>query len=202
MVIAAKQRYEIILIGPPCVGKTEVGKLVAKQLCTQSVSLDDYAKRFYEQEGFTKQRFTKIEETKGYPVALFDLEPALVGAVARILDAHKNCVFDLGAAHTVLSKHALSIEMAKILEPFLNIVLLMPSLDHAQSLRILRQRNNEMRSRDWIYPDVDLLKYWVTNNQNWDLATRIVPTKDLSLQKISEQVIEICDLEPNHSKSC
>lgn len=93
-------------------------------------------------------------------------------AVERLLLEHTNCVIDFGAGHSVYDDPLLFQSVQKALSPYPNVVLLLPSSDLEESIRILNERNqhlpDDIRSTN---------EYFVKHLSNNELAKLTVYTK-------------------------
>jgi len=99
-------------------------------------------------------------------------------AVKRILEDFKESIFDLGGSHSVY-------EDDELLEPYPFVILLMPSLDKEESIRILNARN------DYASDDQRIVnEYFVHHHSNYDLAKHIVYNKDKTPEQTCDAVLK------------
>src|SRR5262245_49347116 len=91
--MANKMVSDIILIGPIRAGKTTLGRLLAQKLGLPHISLDTLCWDYYREIGFDEQEQNGPD---GMITWRFN-----VHAVERLLSDYSQCVFDLGAGHSV-----------------------------------------------------------------------------------------------------
>jgi hypothetical protein len=133
-------RSTIILIGPLGVGKSTVGALLAEQLGRPCVSMDDLRLSYYAEIGYDRDLAAHKRATEGFWGMYRYWKPFEAHAVERILADHADCVIDFGAGHSVYEDSELFERVRRALEPYPNVVLLLPAPDLAESLRILAGR--------------------------------------------------------------
>ncbi|MEZ4652578.1 MAG: shikimate kinase [Candidatus Eisenbacteria bacterium] len=181
-------RYEIVLIGPVRAGKTTVGQLVADRLSLPTCSMDDVCQRYYKEvEESTRLECEKIkQEVKGSDVvrAFAAMAPLIAHAVERLFSDYRDCVFDMGAGHTVLEGEYMA-RIARVLDPFPNVILLTPSPSKYESVVILQERLSWPFQRE-------LNETFVRHSANYDLAKRIIYTKGLTPGETCDEVVRKC----------
>jgi len=189
------KKEPIILIGPPCCGKTTQGLLLSDKLGRESISIDTLAPQFYDKYGFTKIEFTKIEKEAGYIEAYRAWERSRFLATRDILSRiSSNTVVDFGAGHSHYLDNGYNSLISELLRNHTNIVLLLPTKDKGISLKILRDRNLKLRGKCWIKDNFDLLYHWIYDNQNILLATATVFTNNRSNEEVTQDILKIlCD---------
>jgi hypothetical protein len=78
----------------------------------------------------------------------------------------------------VLQNHITMFDRVKqAIAPCPNVILLLPSADLDQSVRLLRERCLSERGSDWIQDGYDFIEHWVKDSHNHDLATMTVFTE-------------------------
>jgi len=182
-------RQEIVLIGPVCAGKSTVGDLLGEALAVEHVDVDHGAARYYLDAGWSVERFRAIEGRAGLLEAYRDGEEAMVSVLERALADHHDCVFSLGAAHTHFFTPALMERARQTLMSFAHVVLLLPSLDPARSVSILRERCGALGLRSWCDTECDLIERWVVDSCNRDLATFTVYTEGRDAGRTKDDVL-------------
>jgi hypothetical protein len=88
-------------------------------------------------------------------------------------------VIDLGGGHTVSDNPTRFARVQDALAPYPNVILLLPSPDPEESVRVLRTRRR-----------TDYLDYVVRHPCNYALAKHIVYTEGKSLEQIRDEVLE------------
>ncbi len=99
---------------------------------------------YYREIGYDEQTEREIRETQGIEAVLAYWKPFEAHAVERLLAEHHDCVFDFGAGHTVFEAEDLFARVQKALAPYPNVVLLLPSPDLDESVRVLLKRRPEL----------------------------------------------------------
>ena len=79
--------------------------------------------------------------------------------------------------------------MQQVLEPYINVVLILPSPDLEESIQILNERNGGIVSNGF-----DLNEYFVKHHSNYDLAKFVVYTKGKSPEEARDEILKIVKL--------
>jgi len=132
---------EIVLIGPIGAGKSTIGALLANRLRLPQCSMDELRWGYYKEIGYDEDLAEHIRETEGFWGVNQYWQPFEAYAVERLLQEHNQCVIDFGAGHSVYEDADLFQRVQQALVSYPNVVLLLPSPDLDESIRILNQRN-------------------------------------------------------------
>lgn len=176
---------EIILIGPFGVGKTTVGRLLAEKLGLPQVSLDNVCYDYYQEIGWNGQEALRIYQQEGadaFNEYTSSFEPY---GVAQVLSRNHDCVIDMGGGQTVSDNQARFARVQDALAPFPNVVLLLPSPDAAESVRVLKARRRP-----------DYLEYLVRHPCNLALGKHIIYTEGKLLEEVRDEVIDRTQSSP------
>ena len=178
---------DIILIGPIGAGKTTVAELLARWLYVPCVSLDTLAGDYFREIGFDR------EEQLG-PDGMF-ASRFNVHAVRRMLEDHTDCVFDLGAGHSVYRDAESLDQVRQLLAPYPNVFLLLPSPDPDESSRLLALRNAE---NDWLIrfraeSGYDPNDHFLRHPSNYVLAKHTVYTEGSSPEETAAEILHLAD---------
>ena len=119
---------------------------------------------YHAEAGWSIERARSVERRAGLLESFRDSEEATVSTVERVLAAHRECVFSLGAAHSHYQTPAL----------FARVVLLLPAPDPVRSVAVLRERCRALGLREWRDAGCDMIERWVTDGCNAELATLTV----------------------------
>jgi hypothetical protein len=168
-----------------------MGKLLGRTLNLPQCAMDDVRWDYYREIGYDEQKERDIRENEGVEAVLHYWKPFEAHAVERLLAEHHDCVIDFGAGHTVFDDDILFARVETALKPFPNVVLLLPSPDLDESVRVLTKRRPDLP------PGVN--EHFVRHHCNYDLAKIVVytegqkpkETRDCILKAIAEKVDEV-----------
>ena len=138
----------IILIGPMCAGKSTIAKLLAEELGTVRVELDELRWDYYPESGYDDDEARRIHAQSGNLGVLAYCKPFEVHAVERVLQDHPGAVIDFGAGHTVQEDPELLRRVQRALAPHRHVILLLPAADPVTSIQILNQRFRTLLERE------------------------------------------------------
>ncbi len=178
-------RKEIVLIGPVGVGKSSVSTYLSKRVGLPKVSMDDLLFGYMAEVGFSEAHWKEIMEKQGKPGAYRYLKVFGSHGVKRLLESHKECIFDFGGGG-VMGEFPDEFERTKLaLKSFANVILLMPSADKAESLQFLYDRM-KLKPDGWT-----ILEHLVYHPTHELLAKHIVYTKDKSPEQVGEEILRV-----------
>lgn len=187
-----KRRQDVILIGPIGTGKSTVGKLLAERLDLPQVAMDFVRFGYYEAIGYDEDRADEIERREGFAGKYRYWKLFEIDAVERILAEHRDCVIDFGGGHSVYEDDALFERARRALAPYDNVVLLLPSPDLDESVRLLRERHGG----PIVDHDLDFDEHFVKHHSNHDLATITVYTRDKTPEQTCEEILPCLQRSP------
>ncbi|MGE0632482.1 MAG: shikimate kinase [Pseudobdellovibrionaceae bacterium] len=177
------ERMEPVIIGPPTVGKTTVSKLLAEKMGLPCVSMDDILFSYFKEVGFDEDHWKLIAEKLGRPAAYRYLKVFGSYGVRRILESHKNCVFDFGGGGVTGEFPDEFAAMKSLLGNFKNVVFLIPTPDKKESLQYLYNRLGITPS-GWT-----LLEHFIYHHAHDELANHVIYVKDKSPEQICDEVL-------------
>ncbi len=169
-------------------GKTTIGKLLSERLGLQNVSLDEIRQLYYDEIGYDNDAARQIHAERGMAGILEYWKPFEAHSVERVLQDYDNCVIDFGAGHSVYDDETLFARVKKALEPFPNVVLILPSADKDEAIKVLNTR---------IPPDVpaeiipwykEMNAYFVNHRSNADLAKITVYTQEKTPDETCDEI--------------
>lgn len=204
---------DIVLIGPLRAGKSTAGKLLAQKLELPFHEIDTLRWQYYKEIGFEMAEVERILAKDGVAGVYRHWKPFEAHAVERLLAEHSGCVFALGGGHSVYEDAALFEKVRKVLEPYDNVVLLLPSPDLDESVRLLRERSRVKPFKRFLSKarrtlssllqgklprkprvaqggeQIDLIDHFVRHPSNHDLAKIVVYTQGKTPEQTCEEVL-------------
>lgn len=176
---------DIILLGPPAVGKTTTAKLLSKKLNKPLVSLDDIRFDYYKEIGYNEEYMKELLEKAGI-MAIYQYGKIFDAySIERALEEHQNCIFDFGGGNNASGFNFEFERIKKALKPYKNIVLLFPCADKNESLKFIYQRRNFNENQK------ELIKHIVFDESNFKFAKHTIFVKDKSPEEVSNEVLSI-----------
>jgi len=176
----------IILIGPIGAGKSTVGELLAAQLGLPQCSMDERRWEYYREIGYDEELAKQKRESGGLWEVYQYWKPFEAYAVERLLAEHNHCVIDFGAGHSVYEDPALFQKVERVLAPYANVILLLPSFDLEESIRILNECNEYV-------PDdnPNLNEHFVKHPSNHQLAKLTIYTKAKTPEETCNEILRL-----------
>lgn len=180
---------DIILIGPIGAGKSTIGEMLAKQLKLPQCSMDERRWAYYEEIGYDKKLAEQKRKEGGFSGIYKYWKPFEAYAVERLLsDCQSNsqqCIIDFGAGHSVYEEGALFYQVERVLQPYPNVVLVLPSPDLDESISILNARNEYIADGK---PNVN--EHFVRNSSNKRLAKFMIYTKGKTPKQSCDEILQ------------
>lgn len=184
----------MILIGPVRSGKSTLGRLLAEKLGVPQFSLDKLRWDYFAEIGYDEAEEGRIREAEGWPGVLAYWKPFEPYALERLLADHPGGVVDLGAGQTVQTDEALFLRVQQALAPYPNVVLLLPSPDLDECVRISKERQGH---QTWYENDFD--EHFVKHPSNHRLAKHIVYTQGKTPQQTCDEILGLLPFLPGPS---
>ncbi len=177
---------EIILIGPIGAGKSTVAALLASKLDLPRVSMDDVRFGYYQEIGYDADFAKHKRETEGLEGIIRYWKPFEAHAVERLLASYTDCVIDFGAGHSVYEDETLFARVQRVLSPYPNVFLLLPSPDPDESIAILNEREPWLRETS---PNIN--EHFIRHPSNYTLAKFIVYNKGKTAQETCDEISDL-----------
>lgn len=174
---------DIILIGPEGTGKSTIGKLLSQKLNLPQVSMDEIRWEYYKEIGWDADTQKEIREQQGFAGVYQYWKRFLIHSLERLLSEHNNCVIDFGAGNSVYEEEADFARVSKLLSPYKNVVLLLPSPDLDESVEILKQRNQLTIN------GVEINGFFMNHPSNKKLAKQVIYTKGKTPEEIKQEIL-------------
>jgi shikimate kinase len=175
---------EIILIGPIGSGKTTVAELLHTRTMLPHRSMDGLRWTYYDEIGYDWNLAKENHIKDGFWGLYRYWKPFEAYAVKRILEDFSECIFDFGGSHSVYRDDELFEQVRQTLEPYPFVILLIPSPDKEESIRILNARNNYASDDQRMVNEI-----FVRHHSNYDLAKHTVYTRDKTPEQTCEEIL-------------
>lgn len=185
----------IILIGPLEAGKTTVGKLLAEALALPALELDDLRWNYYAEIGYDSDHAESLNREGGLKARMVYWKPFEIYGVERLLqDYPAGYVLPLGAGNSVYDDPAHFERLQQAFAPYPYVILLLPSPDADESLRILMNRFRVTLPD--CPPDImkqleEINRHFVQHPSNTRLAHYTVYTKDKTPEQTRDEILAL-----------
>lgn len=179
----------VVLIGPTCAGKTTQSELLARRLGLPAICLDEIAEPYYEASGFGHEVIARLLNEQGFLATYRQHGRGMAYATERMLAEYDRGILDLGAGHSHFQEPELFERVRRALAPCPNVVLLLPSPDLDESVRIIRARNLAERGWDWSDGGYDFIEHWIKDPCNHELAKQTIYTEGRSAEAVCDEIV-------------
>jgi shikimate kinase len=163
--------FKVILIGPIRAGKSTLGKLLAERLNLPQRSLDIIFDSYLDGIGYDREHAACLKKQGYYELTKYwkQFEPY---GIEQLVSEPEDAIIDLGGGHSIYEDETLFTRVKKVLAPFPNVILVMPSPDLEESISILNERTGRYVSNGY-----DFHENFVRSHCNYELAKHVVYTK-------------------------
>ena len=182
-------KTDIVLLGPVRAGKSTIGRLLAERLGVRQVSLDDLRWAYYKEIGYDERLAKQVRAAGGFLALTLYWQLFDAYSVERVLAEHDHCVFDFGAGVGISESQEQFARVQQALAPYRNVVLLLPSPDIAESLRILNERDTEPPSD----LNFDFNAHFLHHHGYQDLAKFTVYTAGHTPQATCDEILRLIE---------
>lgn len=179
----------IILIGPTKAGKTAVAKLLSEETGLLRRSVHDIHFEDYAGQGYDQKKASDIWTEQGDQGYERYMQPFYLLAVRSLLTKPGAAIIDLESEYVAQTEADLLAQLKADFQPFPQVVLLLPSPDLEESVKILRQR--EMADMDSVGGMND---FFVDHPSNQVLAKQTFYTNGKTPDQTAEEIIAQMDL--------
>lgn len=168
-------------------GKSTLGKLLSEKTGLPQFSLDDLRWKYYEEAGFGLQKVKEYQERHGFLNLFWYWKKYEAYTVERTFEDHHNGVFDFGGGHSVYENNVLFDRVSRCLNPFDNVVLILPSEDQDESIEIL-QTQGRKQGEGWM---PILIEHFVRHPSNSLLAKHTVYTNGKTPEESRDEILSL-----------
>jgi shikimate kinase len=176
---------EIILLGPIGSGKTTIAELISMRTGLPRRSMDELRWKYYDEIGYDRDLAHQKHIEEGFWGLYRYWKPFEAYAVERLLNSFSDCIFDLGGGHSVYEDAGLFQQVRDLLSPYSHVVLLIPSPNKEESIKILHSHNHYDSEGQR-----EVNEHFVRHYSNYDLAKQIVYTKAKEPDQICDEIIK------------
>ena len=176
---------DIVLIGPIGAGKSTLAKLLALELGVPRCCMDDARWPYMAEAGYdegVKKRI--LAEERNYANVFRYWKQFEAYVVERLLSEHRGCVIDFGGSQSVYEDEADFARVQRALAPYPNVVLVLPSPDLDESLRVLKGR-----VWDGVAGGFDFQEHFIKHPSNQKLARINVYTEGKSPEETCREIL-------------
>jgi hypothetical protein len=167
--------------------------MLAEQVHMPHFSLDEERWKYYSEIGYDEAEVSRIAKSADGIIGLLQYwKPFEAYSVERILTDHPGSVLDFGAGHSFYEDQTLFARVQRALAPYPNVVLLLPSPDLDESVRILNARFTQLLADEEGEVDPRLLEMneqFVRHPSNTTLAKMIVYTNGKTPEQTCDEII-------------
>lgn len=187
----------IILIGAMCAGKSTIAQRLSQELDLPYIELDALRWDYYKEIGYDEAEASRVAaQEDGARALLQHWKPFEAHAVERVLAEHSNCVIAFGAGHSVYEDESLFTRVQDALAPYPHVILLLPSPDLDESVRILNARFEQLLHSEGIEVDPQLLvvnEQFVRHASNFLLAKMLIFTGGHTPDETATEILQRMD---------
>lgn len=176
---------DIILIGPLGAGKSTLAALLAERLGVPRCPMDMERWPYMEEAGYDPAIADEIKRRDRHYGNVFAYWKRFEAhMVERLLAEHRGQVIDFGASQSVYEDEADFSRVQNALADYANVVLVLPSPDPAESLRVLKGR-----VWDGVAGGFDFQAHFVHHPSNRRLATLTVYTEGKTPAETCDEIL-------------
>lgn len=176
---------DIVLLGPVRAGKSTLGNLLALRLHLPQTSIDELRWKYYKEIGYDEALAQEFRARGGFLALVLYWNLFEAYTIERVLADHRNCVFDFGAG--IYESRESFARVQRALQPYRNVILLLPSPDKAESLRILSERDTQPPTD----LNFDFNAHFLDQHSYYDLAKFIVYTRGKSPDESCTEILSL-----------
>ncbi|HLV80798.1 MAG TPA: shikimate kinase [Chthonomonadaceae bacterium] len=176
----------ILLLGPNRAGKTTIGTLLSERLGIPFRRLGELAPDYWHEIGGSKELAQKAWD-QGWDTGFTTMQPWNAHALERALAEHTNGILAVGPFEYIYEEAALLERVRALLQPYELVILLQPSPDVDESVRILEERG-------FIRIDgAEINDHFVRHHSNHDLAKYVFYTQGKTPEQTCDEILTRLD---------
>jgi hypothetical protein len=164
-------------------GKSTIAVLLAARLGVPRVSADFLSGAYHAALGYDAAYARELID-RDFRAAMEYRRPFAAQLVEWVLAEHSDCAFDFGAGHVQHDDPELVGRVERALAPFANVVLVVPSPDREESIRVLRERRGAL-----VFDGFDLDAYAWDHPSYWRLAALTVHTAGRTPEECADELL-------------
>ncbi len=165
--------------------KTTTGTRLAQRLGLPLLHLASLCPHYWAEAGFDAIQQAELREADRWGGIYRYQMPFNAYALERALVNHPRCVLELAAAQSVYDDPDLLARVQQLLRPYRHVVLLVPSPDVDESLRLLAKRREQQGGAFWD----DVVKHLA----HFALAKQVVYTRDRTPEETCAEILQRVD---------
>ena len=151
-------------------GKSTVGRMVADAVGRPFYSLDRLERRYTEPAGFNPTHAKSLQQREGNEAWYQYRRQFFAVAVVAFLAEHPAGILELGGGHPIVADQVQRQQIKEALSMCGRVILLIPSHDRVESLRLLNSRPRPQgQFHNWN-------RHFLKDDRYWQLATDVVLT--------------------------
>lgn len=183
----------IILLGPMCAGKSTIAALLAERLQMQRVEMDELRWEYFKDTDYSDDEARRIFHAEGNIGVLRYSKPFEAQMVEKVLQDYPEHVIDFGAGHSVYENKDDFARVEAALAPFRNAILVLPSADADESIRVLNERLSALLAREGIKDTAEILElneHFVRHPSNGQLAKKTIYTEGKTAEESAREIVD------------
>jgi shikimate kinase len=174
----------VVLIGPPCAGKSTIADLLSVALAVPQCSTDwGLLRQYYRELGYDEQLAHRLREEEGHQGIERYAEQFGAAAIRRLLAEHGQSIIDFGAGLSMYEDEAHLARVQEVMAPYANVILLLPSPDLDESVQILKER-----PRGTIHGQ-DSNLYLLNHHAYADLGKAVIYTQGKTPEETCDEIL-------------
>ena len=175
---------DITLIGPVRAGKSTIAAILGERLNLPQYAMDEACWDYYRAMGYDDVYGDNLQKNDfaAFDAYVRQYYPTMIESFLR---DHTGGIIDFGGGHSVFNDPTDLERVRAALEPYPNVVLIQPSPDTAETLRVLDART-EARWRDAI---ALMNREFVNHPANFVLAKIVVYTQGKTPQETVDEIL-------------